>query len=213
MVKNPFGAPLSRRSTKFGNAGYDNPRENIDPHIKTKVIQTKELIIDTVWDDQQVNISAVGFGASAPTKTAYKGSEILAFNKAQDNQIFFNIQLSHKYKIGTNINFHIHLVHPDAGAGTTRWKFSYSWAKIGSNFPTETIVFKNCTCTGADTHQINDIIDITPPENMGTSSILLCSLTREGTDLSDTYDNNIYLVGLDFHLELDGIGSKNELFK
>ena len=25
-----------------GTAGYDNPRENIDPHIKTKVIDTKE---------------------------------------------------------------------------------------------------------------------------------------------------------------------------
>lgn len=31
------------KATEVGNAGYDNPRENIDPHIKTKVVSTKEI--------------------------------------------------------------------------------------------------------------------------------------------------------------------------
>lgn len=26
-----------------GSAGYDNPRDNIDPHVKTQVVSTKEL--------------------------------------------------------------------------------------------------------------------------------------------------------------------------
>lgn len=30
--------------TSQGSAGYDNPRENIDPHIKTKVLDTKEIV-------------------------------------------------------------------------------------------------------------------------------------------------------------------------
>ena len=51
--KDLFGGPLSKRSTKIGNTGYDNPRENIDPHIKTKAINTKEQVIskDLVFDD------------------------------------------------------------------------------------------------------------------------------------------------------------------
>lgn len=36
--------PRARRSkTPIGNAGYDNVRENIDPHIKTKVLSTKDI--------------------------------------------------------------------------------------------------------------------------------------------------------------------------
>lgn len=35
--------PDRRGKTKQGEVGYDNPRENIDPHIKTKVIDTKEI--------------------------------------------------------------------------------------------------------------------------------------------------------------------------
>ena len=36
-------SPMKRgRPTKLGNAGYDNSRENIDPHIKTKVISGQE---------------------------------------------------------------------------------------------------------------------------------------------------------------------------
>ena len=33
------------KTTKLENAGYDNARENIDPHIKTKVLNTSEAII------------------------------------------------------------------------------------------------------------------------------------------------------------------------
>ncbi|MCK5609483.1 hypothetical protein KAR91_46850 [Candidatus Pacearchaeota archaeon] len=45
MVKNHFGAPLSKKSTPISNAGYDNPRENIDPHVRTRVLDTKEANI------------------------------------------------------------------------------------------------------------------------------------------------------------------------
>lgn len=43
---NPFkAAPLPKgEKTAIGMAGYDNPRENIDPHVKTKVIDTKEIV-------------------------------------------------------------------------------------------------------------------------------------------------------------------------
>jgi len=74
----------------------------------------------TVWEDQQVSIGAVGKGASFPADTLYKGSQVLAFNKAQLNQIYFTAQLSHKYEEGSEIEFHIHLAYPDNGAGSSR---------------------------------------------------------------------------------------------
>lgn len=42
VLKNSFKSPQIDAST-VGNIGYDNPRENIDPHLKTKVLSTKEI--------------------------------------------------------------------------------------------------------------------------------------------------------------------------
>lgn len=43
-IENWFKPPKDNSipKTPIGAAGYDNPRENIDPHIKTKVVSTKE---------------------------------------------------------------------------------------------------------------------------------------------------------------------------
>lgn len=45
MVRNPIspGSTGRSRAAKRDNPGYDNPRENIDPHIKTKAVSTKEV--------------------------------------------------------------------------------------------------------------------------------------------------------------------------
>ena len=64
---------------------------------------------------------------------------MLAFDKAQDNIVYFTEQLSHKYLIDSDISFHIHTVHADAEASVnSRWNFTYSWADIGDDFPVAT---------------------------------------------------------------------------
>jgi len=51
-MKNPLGTGHTGRArahSKQGQAGYDNPRENIDPHVKTQVVSSKEIIAaDTI---------------------------------------------------------------------------------------------------------------------------------------------------------------------
>ena len=42
-LSNAFKPSKKVKFSLPGNTGYDNPRENIDPHIKTKVISTKEI--------------------------------------------------------------------------------------------------------------------------------------------------------------------------
>lgn len=168
----------------------------------------------TVWDDQQVNIGSVGKGSSFPTDTLYKGSQILAFAADQDNQIYFDCQLSHKYKYNSNIEFHLHVTVPNNNTGTIIWEFTYSWAKIGEVFPDPTTITKTITLESNSQdkhllHEISDTIDGSGKD--GLSSILLCSLTRKGT--TDTYASSVYLLALDFHIEMDTIGSKEEYIK
>ena len=46
------------------------------------------------------------------------------------------------------------------------------------------------------------------------SSVLLCSLQRKGTDaVNDTYDDDIYVVAMDFHIEMDTVGSREQYIK
>lgn len=168
----------------------------------------------TVWDDVQVNIGNVRTGSSTPTWTAYKGSEILAFDKSQDNKIFFTAQLPHEYKEGSDICFHIHLAYPDSGTGDTRWIFTYSWANIGSDFPTEsTVTIDIASPEDTDNHHYAEIAPLISGTGKTMSSVLLCSLTREGTHANDDYDDDAYLVALDFHVEKDTVGSRTEITK
>ena len=174
----------------------------------------------TVWEDQQVGLGGSKFaGASDPTWTAYKGGRVLAFDKAQDNIIYFTAQLYHSYKIDSDIEFHIHTAHADGGAGDSIWNFTYSWADKNADFPnitganTQTITV--VSPEDADKHQYDDFGAIEANSGAGQypSSVILCSLQREGTHLDDDYDDDIYLVALDFHIEMDTVGSRTETTK
>lgn len=171
-------------------------------------------LVPPVWDDQQVTIGRVRVGASAPTWTAYKGGEILAFNKSQDNKIVFDMQYSHRLKIGTNIKFHIHDTVPDNNSGDIRWVLTVSFADIDSKFPNETsyTIVQTIAINSQDDHIFFNISDNIGNSN-DVSGIAICSLTRTGTHDDDTYNNDVYLIGLDAHLQIDDVGSSQELTK
>ena len=44
-IANAFSEVKSSKITPKGGAGYDNPRENVDPHVKTRAFSTKEITL------------------------------------------------------------------------------------------------------------------------------------------------------------------------
>jgi hypothetical protein len=168
----------------------------------------------TVWDDAQVTIGMTRFaGASDPTWTAYKGGLVLAFNKAQDNIVYFTLQLSHKYKLNSNIEFHVHTAHPDGNVGDTTWHLTHSIADLNTDFPAESMVNKSIASPAdADKHELHQF-STNIGSGGGLSTLILCSLQREGTDPADTYDNDVYVVAIDFHIEMDTVGSRQMAVK
>lgn len=170
----------------------------------------------TVWDDLQIVMGQLKLpGVSDPSWTAYKGCYVLTFSKTADNIATFTAQLPHSYKEGSDIEFHLHLAYPDAGAGDTRWNFTHSWADMGEDFPAETTVTTDIASpTTADRHQYAEIAATISGAGHTISSILLCSIQREGSDaVNDDYDNVVYLVAADFHFEKDTVGSRQEVVK
>lgn len=201
--------------TLAGDIDHDaKVKHNFKVDAVTKAhLDTDNLWLDnTVWDDQQVNLGQVRLGSSSPTWTAYKGSEVLAFSKNLDNKINFIAQLSHKYKLSSSIEFHVHVVPPDDTAGDVKWTLTYSLADCGDDFPAETTTSATQTivANSADEHILFEVEDVLGSTSDGVSAVILCSLMREGSDVTDTYDNDIYLAALDFHIEMDTIGSKDE---
>ena len=173
-------------------------------------------LVETVaWEDLRVPISGVRLpAANAPTWIAYKGSQVLAFDGTSTDTIFFVAQMPHTYKEASDIKAHVHWVPEDNTAGNVKWQFTYSWVGAGAAFPSETTVTKiGATPEVTDQHTITNIVDITAIDD-GTSSMILCSLARLGSDPQDTYDaKDVYLLEVDFHFQKDTLGSRQELVK
>lgn len=202
--------------------------DGTDMEIDTSLVAASDLEVtcgtgktlelqNAVWDDQQVLIGAIKKGASAPADIAYKGSEVLNFQNGQDNKITFTAQLSHRYKLGTDLEFHVHCTPTDNTAGNVRWVLTYSWADIGSDFPAETTTTTAVAvaANSQDSHLLHEVDTAVSSASAeaGVSGFLLCSLMREATDPGDTYNADLYVVGLDFHYQLDTMGSRLETTK
>lgn len=176
--------------------------------------KTLELT-NPVYDDVSIDTSNVKIpAANAPAWTAYKGGQVLAFEPSSDEIIYFTAQLPHGYKQGEDIEFHLHVVCPDANAGNVRWNFTYSFASINGTFPSETTVAVDLASSGvADKHIIHEVVGTISGIGINISAGLICSLEREGSHANDTYASNIYLIFADFHVPINTLGSRQATSK
>lgn len=170
----------------------------------------------TVWEDLRTPVSAVRLsGTKPPTWTSYKSSEVLGFSDqaivGNEEQIFFNLQLSHAYLEASNIYPHVHWVPEDNTGGNVRWELTYSWANIDGTFPAATTSYINASAnTTTDKHLLSSF---TPIDGTGKeiSSMLICSLKRNSSNALDTYNGkSAYFLEVDFHYQADTIGSRTE---
>lgn len=169
----------------------------------------------TVWDDQQIELSGAQLHPSeSPTWVVYKGGMALEFGANLTETIFFIAQLSHRRKNDSDIDFHVHQTQVDVLTGNVRWIFTHSWASLEGIFPTETTIAALAACDGVpDKHMYRDLVDPIVGAGKGISSMLVCSLTRDGDHVDDTYAGNILLLAADFHILLNTAGSRQQTVK
>jgi hypothetical protein len=221
-VKNTMADPIMCHHNLFTDdaTAWDEEPVTGEPNVRWFIAGWEhDGFTRPFWDDQQVNLGTAKLaGASAPAWTAYKGSELLLFNKDQDNKIFFTAQLSHKYTHETNLHFHVHMIPvDDVAQNECRWVFTYSWADINQDFPgeTTTTVDQTVVAMSADRHTyftVDGAVSSASAENI-VSGVLLCSLMRQGAHGNDDLDTDVYLAALDFHYQIDGPGSVNQTSK
>ena len=175
----------------------------------------------TVWDDLRFPVSSVKrLGFSDPGWRQFKdsgggsvGVYSLAFDKNIEEEVYFTVQLPHSYKEGSNITPHVHWSPADGDAGNVVWALEYTWANMNGTFGnTTTIIVTDAADGTVGKHQF---VDFSAIDGTGKtiSSILMCRLYRFSSSGADTYDDDAFLLEIDFHFEMDTIGSRQILIK
>jgi len=174
---------------------------------------------ETVWDDLRIpGLSVTANPSASPTLGAFLGAGSLQVWRftgtgVLTEEVFFTIQLPHKYKEGTDIIPHVHWTPTDANAGDVVWQLEYTWQNINGTFgASTTITVTDSTNTTAWEHLVASFSAITGT-NMDISSILVCRLFRDPAHGSDTYTSDAAFLEIDFHFEIDTIGSRQPFVK
>ena len=176
----------------------------------------------TRWEDVRISGSMVRVGATSPTLGAFGPSGSLRtyrFDSGQHDEVEFEIQMPHAWKLGTKIYPHVHWAPVGTAAGNVVWQFDYSWASVGSVFAAPGTLTSDPEAAGGTAwyHHLtrlksggNDYID---GAGRGLSSMMVCRLHRDAGAGSDTLAADVAFIEFDIHYEVDSLGSSGETTK
>ena len=151
------------------------------------------------WDDLRVPASsAKRIGNSDPDWEIFKnGVYALAFDASTDQEIMFSCQIPHKWKLGTNLNPHVHWSPSSTDTGSVTWKLEYTIANINGTFgATATLDVTDAGDGTAYKHQYADLGDIDMSGYTATTDVsimLMCRLYRDVSD-GDDYADDAFLL-------------------
>ena len=176
----------------------------------------------TQWDDLRVAGSQARPGVTAPTLGAFGPSgnlRTLRFDAGQHDEIEFEIQMPHSWKLGSKLYPHVHWAPVSATTGNVVWELEYAWANADGTFGAPSSMASDAQAAGgmAWVHKLaplksggNAYIDGT---GKTLSSMLVCRLHRNAGSGSDTLNADVAFLEFDIHYEVDSFGSNEEYTK
>lgn len=198
-----------------------------------KINQVDSVVIDTanalrlygnatVFEDLRIDATSTPTNSDEPALTSgFAGSSALLQRQFQgsvrDDKIYFNVQLPHAWKEGGYLEAHIHTspwTTPSAG-DTAVWQLNYSFQNINGTFtsPTTATVKQPLNGTAQWGHKLVHLVNFNT-SGKTISSVMVCSIYRlANSSASDTYTGGMTILYIDFHYEVDALGSSNELIK
>jgi hypothetical protein len=190
---------------------------------------SKTLILTSPrWNDLQMMPNVrLGTSGAPSMQTFYtipaSGSadpivvEQMAFSGTSVNTLDFSGQTSHSWKPNTSMSPHIHwAVTTSMGTNTAVFQLAWQLREINDTYTTpissnnynEIIIIGPQTVTYQ--HKMSNFVTRTPTiAGLGNSSIIVGALARLATHTSDNFTGNIFLIGFDWHYQLDQIEGDN----
>lgn len=136
------------------------------------------------------------------------GVYVYYFNKDNLQELFFTAQLPHSWIEGSDIEPHVHYVRPNSDTGTVVWGLEYTWTNIGDIFAdTKTIYSYNKTKASSNDQQIYSSFGMVNGTGKTISSMIVCRIFRDAENPLDTYNYDVGLLEVDFHIRNNSLGS------
>jgi hypothetical protein len=177
------------------------------------------------WDDLRIPVSSVRIQGSSNTPQwgAFKtGLQLLWFDPTTMEQVFFVVQMPHGYRLKTDLRAHVHWVPAANGSANQKvsWGLEYSLSEIGDVFPTTSTIYGNehipaDTSVVADKHYLTPLGIIAGGNITSVSAMLSGRLFRDatGAGATDDYTADAGLLEIDFHYQMDSLGSRQIYIK
>ena len=168
----------------------------------------------TMWDDVRVPLlSAKLGGITDPNLAKVKddgagsvGVYAYHFDKAKDEELFFFVELPHSVKIASQVSPHVHWSPIDGNAGEVIFELEFTAADVNGTFGNTTVITVLGECNGVAYK--NQLVAFADQTGGYPSRSYLCRIARLGTDVADTYDNDVIIYFADFHFEMDTLGTR-----
>lgn len=129
------------------------------------------------------------------------------FEKDINEELFFSAQLPHTWVEGTEIEPHVHYVRPTNDTGTVVWGLEYTWCNMGEEFPETKIIYAIDNKKEVAEKQVYTSFGNLNGEGKKISSMLMCRIFRDAENPLDTYNDNVGLLEVDFHILNNSLGS------
>lgn len=180
----------------------------------------------TVYEDLTIPITSSKLhGSNAPTFDMVKnnGEESFGvftywFDYDSDEELFFTVQIPHKRKANSDLYPHIHwLPTTDLNEKKVNWGLEYTTANVNDIFKNTVIISNANALESSGTpkayqHLITEL-GVIKGESIGISNMFICRIFRDADSEKDTYEEEAGLLQIDFHYEIDAIGSRKQFEK
>lgn len=161
-------------------------------------------LLSAIWTDGVVTGSIVG------------GVYLPAFSADAINDVHFALQFSHNTDLTADIHPHIHWSPAGAGGGNVYWELEYTYANVGDTFgATQTMgsAVEILSHDGDRQHCYTNFGVIPGGLMSGVSPMIICTVRRRIDKAEDTLAAPAFLLDIDFHIQIDSIGSMEEFTK
>ncbi|MCF8368567.1 MAG: LamG domain-containing protein [Bacteroidales bacterium] len=159
-------------------------------------------------------------GLVGSSVTASVGVYTYWFDSENEEELYFSVQLPHSWLQGSDILPHVHWVGDENGGSgeDVCWGLEYTWSNIGTVFPNTTTIYSDTTIFNEPIVKAKHYLTKLPTisgSGKTLSSMIQCRVFRDasGKGGTDAYTGKAGLLEIDFHYQVDALGSDEEFIK
>ena len=180
-----------------------------------------KYITVSAWDDFRISATSTKLGGTKDPSFALikddgagsQGVFSYLFDRTAEEELYFSAQLPHKYKEGTDIYPHVHWNPISEGSGQyVKWGLEYTWANYNEAIANTAIISASGLANDASYHTKTDL-PVINGSGKTISSMLMCRIFRDSTSDDDNYGDDASLLEVDFHYEINSLGSEERTVK